>query len=214
MKDFIKWLGVNEKVAKVVVWLLIIMVTLIIFNTGMESLGFPYYAITYQNIQKININSFVLEYIMAIITSMLSFYAVVLLYFRISESKKMFKYAVLYVFSNAVLRTISLDVIVEAFILIYIIVFSYLYSGKKKKYIIYAFASYCANVAIIGVWYLTKARFINYAKMNIATQSILSLDYFIIMGIIILVKEIYLKKRGENKDEATKKHFMDRRIQK
>ena len=28
MKDFIKWLGVNEKIAKVAVWLLIIMVTL------------------------------------------------------------------------------------------------------------------------------------------------------------------------------------------
>ena len=26
MKDFIKWLGVNEKVAKVAVWMLIIMV--------------------------------------------------------------------------------------------------------------------------------------------------------------------------------------------
>ena len=28
MKDFIKWLGVNEKIAKVVVWILIIIVTL------------------------------------------------------------------------------------------------------------------------------------------------------------------------------------------
>ena len=47
MKDFVKWLGVNEKVAKAIVWLLIIMVTLIIFNMGLESLGFPYYKITY-----------------------------------------------------------------------------------------------------------------------------------------------------------------------
>ena len=55
MKDFVKWLGVNEKVAKVVVWLLIIMVMLILTNTMLESLGFPFYKITYQNIRKINI---------------------------------------------------------------------------------------------------------------------------------------------------------------
>ena len=53
MKDFIKWLGVNEKVAKVVVWLLIIMTSLIIVNAALESLGFPHYAITYDNLKRI-----------------------------------------------------------------------------------------------------------------------------------------------------------------
>ena len=52
MKDFVKWLGVNEKIAKVVVWLLIIMVMLILTNTMLESLGFPYYKITYDSNSK------------------------------------------------------------------------------------------------------------------------------------------------------------------
>ena len=56
MKDFIKWLGVNEKIAKVAVWMLIFMVALIIVNTALESLGFPHYAITYDNLKQININ--------------------------------------------------------------------------------------------------------------------------------------------------------------
>ena len=56
MKDFIKWLGVNEKIAKVAVWLLIIMVTLIIVNTALASLGFPNYQITYDNIKNISTN--------------------------------------------------------------------------------------------------------------------------------------------------------------
>ena len=53
MKKFIKWLGVNEKVAKIAVWLLIIMVSLIIINAGLASLGFPNYQITYNNIKQI-----------------------------------------------------------------------------------------------------------------------------------------------------------------
>lgn len=40
MKDFCKWLGVNEKIAKIVVWLFIIFIGLIIFNAAFESLGF------------------------------------------------------------------------------------------------------------------------------------------------------------------------------
>ena len=56
MKDFIKWLGVNEKIAKVAVWLLIIMVFLIMTNAMLESIGFPNYQLTYANIINININ--------------------------------------------------------------------------------------------------------------------------------------------------------------
>lgn len=56
MKKFIKWLGVNEKVAKIAVWLLIIMVSLIIINTALASLGFPNYQLTYNNLVNINIS--------------------------------------------------------------------------------------------------------------------------------------------------------------
>ena len=54
MKEFFKWLGVNEKVAKVAIWLFVIMVCLIVFNTALDSLGLPYYKITVDNLQKIN----------------------------------------------------------------------------------------------------------------------------------------------------------------
>lgn len=53
MKDFIKWLGVNEKIAKLVVWIFVIMIGLIIFNFFFESLGLSYYKITYENLSKI-----------------------------------------------------------------------------------------------------------------------------------------------------------------
>ena len=57
MKDFIKWLGVNEKIAKIAVWLLIIMVFLIVLNTALASLGFPNYQLTYDNLIKVNKNN-------------------------------------------------------------------------------------------------------------------------------------------------------------
>ena len=38
---------------------------------------------------------------------------------------------------------------------------------------------------------------IDFSKISDTTRALLSIDYFIIMGIIILVKEVYLKKRSE-----------------
>ena len=78
MKDFIKWLGVNEKIAKVAVWLLIIMVTLIIVNTALASLGFPNYQITYDNIKNISTNVIV-DTISRILACFLNFYSILLI---------------------------------------------------------------------------------------------------------------------------------------
>lgn len=69
------------------------------------------------------------------------------------------------------------------------------------KYIGYGIISLIATDLIQGVWYFTKIRFIDYTTTNNITKTILLLDYFIIIGIIILVKEIYLKKRGEKQWE-------------
>ena len=69
------------------------------------------------------------------------------------------------------------------------------------------------DATIQGIWYTFKAQFIDYSLLNKASQTLLSLDYFIIIGIIILVKEIYLKKRGE-RNGFTRMLSMDRRIQK
>ena len=56
MKDFVKWLGVNEKVAKIAVWMLIFMGFLIIINTALDSLGLPFYKVTVENLSNIKVN--------------------------------------------------------------------------------------------------------------------------------------------------------------
>lgn len=196
MKDFVKWLGVNEKVAKVVVWIFIIMVMLIIFNTALESTGFPNYKITYDNLRQVN-TSAIIDYLVVCVIAILNFYSMILLVFKVKDITKIFKYALLYLFLNILVAWGPLKPYLQVFIVLYILVFCYLYSNKNKKYILYGITS-CIFVALIeGIWYLSKAKFINYSEINDVTKSILSLDYFIIMAVIILVKEIYLKKRGE-----------------
>ena len=72
MKDFLKWLGVNEKVAKVAIWLFIMTVCMIVFNTALDSLGLPYYKITADNLQKINSHK-VFEYLASYLMVLLNF---------------------------------------------------------------------------------------------------------------------------------------------
>lgn len=198
MKDFIKWLGVNEKVAKVAVWMLIFMVTLIIFNAAFESLGFPNYQITYDNLKEIDTN-IMLENIVSWIIIVLNFYSLALLVFRVKEAKSIFKYSILYLFLNIIITKMSNDIIVQAFIITFLILFSYLYSNKNKKYILYAIISIVINVIVQGIWFAVKAKFVDFSTVNNITQAVLTIDYFIIMAVIILVKEIYVKKRGEKK---------------
>lgn len=213
MKDFIKWLGVNEKIAKVVVWIFIIMVFLIVTNTMLESLGVPYYKITYENIKQINY-PLVLEYAVSITVTILNFYCIMLLIFRVKETKKLLKYSILYLVLNWITSTISDSGILQIFIITYCIVFCYLYSGKNKKYILYGILSIIFNVLVQGIWYMSKARYIDYSKLDQVSKSLLSIDYFIIMAVIILVKEIYLKKRSEKDGRISLEPILDRRFQK
>lgn len=53
MEEVTKWLGINNKLAKVLAWIFIILVMLIIINAALKSLGFPEYQITYQNIKNL-----------------------------------------------------------------------------------------------------------------------------------------------------------------
>src|SRR5574344_1996099 len=94
MKDFCKWLGVNEKIAKIVVWLFIFMAMLIIFNTALESLGFPYSKITIENLDRLNYSK-VLEYLSNWIMIFLNFYSMIFLIFRTSQFKMVFKYSLI-----------------------------------------------------------------------------------------------------------------------
>ncbi|MGM9879057.1 MAG: hypothetical protein ACI31R_03440 [Bacilli bacterium] len=200
MKDFIKWLGVNEKIAKVAVWLLIIMVTLIIVNTALASLGFPNYQITYDNIKNISTNV-ILDTLSRILVCFLNFYSILLIIFRVKEIKRLFKYSIIYVLFNIIITQLFGYIGVQAFIILFFIVFSYMYSNKNKKYLIYSLGALALNVLIEGVAYTYKLSLIDITSISILTRSLLSLDYFIIMGIIILVKEIYMKKRGEKYGE-------------
>ena len=196
MKDFIKWLGVNEKVAKVAVWLLIIMVTLIIVNAGLASLGFPNYQITYDNIKQIK-SSTILEYFVNWVIIILNFYAITLLMLRTKEYKNLFKYSLLYLILNIIISTIFNRGIVQIFIFVFFTLFGFFYKKRNPKYILYGLVCLIIDTLIQGITYLYKIKFIDYTTINEITKGILSIDYFIIIGIIIIVKEIYLKKRGE-----------------
>lgn len=203
MKDFFKWLGVNEKVAKIVIWMLIFMTTLIIVNTCLDSVGFPYYKVTVENISKIDIAK-IINIIFSWIINILNFYSITLLVFRIKNFKKLFKYAVVYLVLAILTNSLLNYGFSQLFMFIYILVFCFLYSERKWKYCLYGFGAIVINILVQYICYLYKIRFIDYSTISQATRIILSLDYFIIMGIIILVKEIYLKKRSDK--EWTGKH--------
>ena len=178
MKDFIKWLGVNEKVAKVAVWMLIIMVFLIVTNTMLESVGFPHYAITYDNIINIDVNK-VVSIALSFIVATLNFYTVMLLIFRIKDAKRMFKWIPIYLALNYIINNTLGYIALQIFIIIFCVIFCYIFSNKNWKYILYFIAAYIFSILIQGVWYLAKARFIDYAATTNATKIILSFDYFI-----------------------------------
>ena len=196
MKDFIKWLGVNEKIAKVVVWLLIIMIMLILTNAALDSMGFSHYKLNYNNFQDIKMN-IVINSIVGWIVVILNFFSIVLLIFPIKKIKKIFPYSILYLILNVIVTKIFNFGITQAFIITFVIGFCYFFSNKNNKYLLYSILSIALNMGIQGITYLYKIRFIDFKSISYLTQALLSIDYFIIMGIIILVKEIYLKKRSE-----------------
>lgn len=86
MKDFIKWLGNNEKVGKVIVWLLIIIIALIILNTTLMSLGLPHYQITYKSLVEIKTDQYI-ELLSRIIICFLNYCSIMFLIFPIKEHK-------------------------------------------------------------------------------------------------------------------------------
>lgn len=198
MKDFIKWLGVNEKVAKVVVWLFLAMAFLVMTNTMLESIGVPYYAITVENFTKIH-STKTIDYLCNAIVCLLNFYSIVFLVFKVKNFKKIFPYSILYVVLNMIITNIFGYIPSQIYILAFLIIFCFYFSGKKPKYILYCIISLAINTVIQYIWYQFKAAKIDFNMISGFDRILLSIDYFIIMGIIILVKEIVLKKRGEKK---------------
>ncbi len=194
MKDFVKWLGVNEKVAKVVVWIAIIMILLIIINEALDSMGFPYYKLTYENLKAIPTNK-IIDFASKVLMSLLNFYSIVLLVFRVKDIKKIFKYALLYLILNIIIVNLTDYGILQIFIVIYLMWFCYHYSSKNKKYILYGILSLALNTVIQYISYLYKLKFIDQTALSSNLKLLISFDYFIIIFVIILIKELILRKR-------------------
>ena len=131
MKEFCKWLGVSEKFAKVVVWIFILMSMLIVFNVAFESIGLPYYKLTVENLSKINYPK-VFESLLTWLLTLLNFYTMIFLIFPIKDFGKIFKYSILYLILNILVFNLFGNGILQIFIVLFIIIFSYLYSNKNK----------------------------------------------------------------------------------
>jgi len=196
MKEFCKWLGVSEKFAKVVVWLFIIMSMLIVFNVAFESMGLPYYKLTVENLSKIDYPK-VFESLLTWLLTLLNFYTMIFLIFPIKDFGKIFKYSILYLILNIIVFNLFGNGILQIFIVLFIIIFSYLYSNKNKKYILYGVISCIFSMFAQYICYLYKARFIDFANLDALNRFLTSLDYVLLMIIIILVKDIIIKNKNK-----------------
>lgn len=196
MKEFCKWLGVSEKTAKVIVWIFIIMAFLIVTNIMLESVGLPYYKLTVENLSKIDYPK-VLEYVLSWVAALLGFYTMIFLIFPIKDFDKIFKYSILYLILNIIVLNLFGNGALQIFIALFIIIFSYLYSNKNKKYILYGVISCIVSTFIQYICYLYKIRFIDYTNINSLNKILVSLDYVLLMFIIILIKEIIIKNKNK-----------------
>lgn len=194
MKEFCKWLGVDEKIARVVVWIAIFMMMLVLTNVMLESVGLPFYKLTAEILSKADYGE-VANFCVAYLVTLLNFYSIIFLVFRVKEFKKILPYSIVYAILNSLVNDVFGKGIVQIFIIAFILLFCYLYSNKNKKYLLYGLFSIVFNIVIQFICYLYKLRFINYSKLSYINNFLTSCDYFIIMFIIIMVKEIYIKNK-------------------
>lgn len=194
MKDFCKWLGVSEKFAKVTVWLFIIMVFLIITNSMLDSLGFPYYKLTVENLSKIDYPK-VFDTLISWVMVLLSFYAVIFMVIPVKDFVKVFRYSIIYLVLNICVTLLTNTAIAQIFVILAPCVFTYYYFDKKWKYVGYTFASAILNILMQFVSYAYKVKFIDFTNISCFNKFLVSLDYFIMMFIIILVKEVIIKNK-------------------
>ena len=194
MKEFCKWLGVSEKFAKLVICLFVVMAFLIVTNSMLESVGLPYYKLTIENLSKIDYPK-VFEYIFAWIITLLDFYTVIFLIFPIKDFENIFKYSILYLILNIIVFNLFGNGVLQIFILSFMIMYGYLYSNKNKKYILYGIIGYILSLMVQYICYLYKIRFIDFTTINTLNKMLVSLDYVLLMFIIILVKEIIIKNK-------------------
>ena len=194
MKDFCKWLGVSEKFAKVVVWIFIIMSMLIIFNSAFESMGLPYYKLTIENLSKVDLGS-LFETFIGWVMVLLSFYAVIFMVIPVRDFMKVFKYSILYLILNICITLLTNAVVAQIFVILAPCIFAYYYFNKSWKYVGCMIGSTVLNFVIQFISYTYKIKFIDFTNINNFNRFLVSLDYFIMMFIIILVKEVIIKNK-------------------
>lgn len=194
MKEFLKWLGVNEKVAKLAVWIFIFMFFLIVVNAALDSFGLPYYKVTIDNLSKIDIPK-LLEFLLSWFVVFLNFLSFTLLIFDIKNIKQISLFAIIYVMLNILAKYFLGYSGSQIVIIIFLFVFAYLYSNKNKKYLLYMFISIIINTIIEYVCYLYKMKFVDFSTLSWFNRFLMSIDYFLIASVIIMLKEIYLKKK-------------------
>ena len=193
MKDFLKWLGVNEKVAKVVVLMFIFMFFLIVFNAALDSFGLPYYKVTVDNLSKIKLNK-VFDYLCTVIVAFLNFFSIVFLVLRVKEFKKMWPQIILYLVLLGIVSEINY-VLMQLYIFIAITVIIFINSGKKYKYILYSVYSFVFNSLCQFIFYNYKAKFLDFANISGLNWLYTFVDSFLVILIVIFIKEIYLKNK-------------------
>ena len=197
MKEFFNWLGVNEKIAKLIFWLFVIMGFLIMFNTLLDSLGLPYYKVTVENLSKIKLNNF-LNKLCALIVSLMNFYSIIFLVIRIKEIKKVFPYSMVYIVIIVLIGKIFPYAINQIIITGMVCLFLFLISNKNKRYILYGLlALFISSLVQYICLYLFKVKYIADITIEGLNYLFTSLDYFIFIFFIILVKEVYLKYKKE-----------------
>ena len=193
MKEFIKWLGVNEKVAKLVVWIFIFMAFLVLLNNCLDSFGLPYYKITAQNLSKIKLNK-VLDYACTVVVAFLNFCSIVFLVLRLKEFKKILPYSILYLIILGIVSEISYP-LMQAYIFVSITTLLFFYSGKKPKYILYSIYSFLFNIVCQYVFYNYKAKYIDFANISGLNWLYTSIDCFLVIFVIKTLKEVYLRNK-------------------
>lgn len=195
MKDFIKWLGVNEKVAKLAVWLLIFMITLIIINSCLESIGMPYYKVTIENLSKIKINSLI-NYLCVIAVSVLNYVLTTFIVIRTKEIKKLLPYVLVYTIIPIIVTKYLGYGVTQVFIFVYTMYTIIKFSEKPIKGIYKGLITIVINTIVQYICYYTfKLKYIEVTKLEGLNYLLTSLDSFLILLIIIIVKELYLYKR-------------------
>lgn len=195
MKDFIKWLGVNEKVAKLAVWLLIFMITMIVINTCLESIGMPYYKVTIENLSKIKINSLI-NYLCVIAVSVLNYVLTIFIVIRTKEIKKLLPYVLVYTIIPIIVTKYLGYGVTQVFIFVYTMYTIIKFSEKPIKGIYKGLIAIVINTIVQYICYYTfKLKYIEVTKLEGLNYLLTSLDSFLILLIIIIVKELYLYKR-------------------